>query len=112
LLPSINPEARFDVVSTFREVVARMAESEESLRRSRRNGDGQAAIPWAMAGTRRDDLPTDDFSTQCARNGAKVRRECHRQALLPNVWCRRAGDCPEKASPSLALPWPKELRRP
>jgi hypothetical protein len=40
LLPSINPEARFDVVSTFREVVARMAESEESLRRSRRNGDG------------------------------------------------------------------------
>jgi hypothetical protein len=78
LLPSINPEARFDVVSTFREVVARMAESEESLRRSRRNGDGQAAIPWAMAGTRRDDLPTDDFSTQCARNGAKVRRECHR----------------------------------
>ena len=63
------------MVSTFREVVARMAESEESLRRSRRNGNGQAAIPWVMAGTRRDDLPTDDFSTRGARNGAKVRRE-------------------------------------
>jgi hypothetical protein len=63
----VNAERLLDVIATCREVVAGMREGEEAFRRSRRNGDGQAAILWAMARSWRDHLPANNVTAQKAR---------------------------------------------
>jgi hypothetical protein len=63
----VNAQRLLNVIATGREVVAGMREGEEAFGRSRRNGDGQAAILWAMARSRRDHLPANDVTAQKAR---------------------------------------------
>src|ERR1700722_2008442 len=108
---ALGAEQAGHVVAAVLPGVACKGVYEKSVGRRRAEFDAQAAVARAVARTGAKNFATGDLAAQSAGGSAKIRRARHRSALLPNVWFREAGDCPE-ASPSSALPWPKEPRRP